>query len=48
MTCIVCWFINGKLRERPEYAVEEKAEEMERQADELYAASPAERLTLFQ
>ena len=28
--------------------LEEKAEEMERQADELYAASPAERLTLFQ
>ncbi len=35
LTCIVCWFINGKLRERPEYAVEEKAEEKYRKNHRL-------------
>ncbi len=35
LTGIVCWFINGKLRERPEYAVEEKAEEKYRKNHRL-------------
>ena len=35
LTGIVCWFINGKLRERPEHAVEEKAEEKYRKNHRL-------------
>lgn len=35
LTGIVCWFINGKLRERPEYALEEKAEEKYRKNHRL-------------
>lgn len=35
LACIACWLLNGRLRERPEYAVEEKTERIYRKNHRL-------------